>query len=69
MKKNITFEERIEQMRAEVVQVCSIEGYNSPACAVRQEALEEMKSAKYHRDIKVARQMLKQFCIDRNCTV
>ncbi len=69
MEKNITFEQRIEQMRAEADQVCTIEGNNSPACAVRREVLEEMRAAKYHRDIKVARKMLKQFCIDHYCTV
>ncbi len=69
MEKNITFEQRIEQMRAEADQVCTIEGNNSPACAVRQEVLEEMRAAKYHRDIKMARKMLKQFCIDHYCTV
>jgi CP12 domain len=69
MEENITFEERIERMRAEAVQVCTIEGNDSPACAVCQEVLEEMRAAKYHRDIKVARKMLQQFCIDHYCTV
>ncbi len=69
MEKNITFEERIEQMKAEAAQICTLEGNDSPACAVRQEVLEEMRAAKYHRDIKIARQMLKQFCLDHSCMV
>jgi CP12 domain len=69
MENNITFEQRIEQMRAEAEQVCTLEGSSSPACAVRHEVLEEMRAAKYHRDIKAARQMLKQFCVDHYCIV
>jgi hypothetical protein len=28
-----------------------------------------MRAAKYHRDLKAARRMLKQFCIDHYCIV
>lgn len=69
MEQDITFEQRIEQMRTEAEQVCTIEGNHSSACAVRQECLEEMRAAKYHRDIKAARSILKQFCIDHYCIV
>lgn len=69
MEKNISFEERIEQMKAEAAQVCTIEGDRSPACAVCQEVLEEMRAAKYHRDLKAARAVLKQFCLDHCCIV
>jgi uncharacterized alkaline shock family protein YloU len=69
MENHITFEERIEQMKAEAARICTIEGLHSPACAVCQEVLEEMRAAKHRRNIKIARQMLQQFCIDHYCIV
>jgi hypothetical protein len=69
MERNISFEERIELMKKEAVQVCNSEGNLSPACAVCQDALEEMRAAKYHRDLKIARTTLQQFCLDHYCVV
>jgi hypothetical protein len=69
MSEEISLEERIEQMKAETVEVCSLQGETSSACAVRLEILEEMRAARYHRNLEASRRMLRTFCADHSCVV
>ena len=69
MSEEISFEEQIEQMKAEIVEVCLIEGAASSACAVRLEILEEMRAARYHHNLEVSRRVLRTFCADHYCIV
>jgi hypothetical protein len=69
MQQDLSLEERIEKMKEETVEVCSLQGTNSSACAVRLEILEEMRAAIHHRNLRIARQSLQQFCLDHYCSL
>jgi ABC-type transporter Mla MlaB component len=69
MTQDFSLEERIEQMKEETVEVCSIQGTDSSACAVRLEILEEMRAAIHHRNLRLARESLRQFCLDHYCSL
>jgi biotin synthase-like enzyme len=69
MSEELTLEERIEQMKAETVEVCALEGETSSACSVRLEILEEMRAARYHRNLEASRRLLRAFCQDHSCEV
>jgi ABC-type transporter Mla MlaB component len=69
MTTDFTLEERIAQMKEETVEVCSVQGKDSSACAVRLEILEEMRSAIHHRNLRLARESLRQFCLDHYCSL
>jgi ABC-type transporter Mla MlaB component len=69
MTKDFSLEERIAQMKEETVEVCSLQGKDSSACAVRLEILEEMRSAIHHRNLRLARESLRQFCLDHYCSL
>jgi hypothetical protein len=56
-------------MKEETVEVCSLQGKDSSACAVRLEILEEMRSAIHHRNLRLARESLRQFCLDHYCSL
>ena len=57
MTKDFSLEERIEQMKEETVEVCSLQGKDSSACAVRLEILEEMRAAIHHRNSRASRKL------------
>jgi CP12 domain len=59
MSEDFSLEESIEHMKAETVTVCSEEGVESTACAVRLEILEEMRAARFHRNMAAARKALR----------
>jgi hypothetical protein len=69
MSEEISFEERIEQMKAETIEVCFLHGDTSSACAVRLEILEELRAARYHRNLEVARRTIQSFCVDHSCSI
>jgi ABC-type transporter Mla MlaB component len=69
MTKDFSLEERIQQMKEETVEVCSLQGKDSSACAVRLEILEEMRAAIHHRNLRIARESLQQFCLDHYCSL
>jgi hypothetical protein len=69
MTKIFSLEERIERMKDETVEICSLHGKDSSACSVRLEILEEMRSAIHHRNRRLARESLQQFCIDNYCSI
>jgi ABC-type transporter Mla MlaB component len=69
MTQDFSLEKRIEQMKEETVEVCSLQGKDSSACAVRLEILEEMRSAIHHRNLRLARESLRQFCLDNYCSL
>jgi hypothetical protein len=69
MQKDLSLEERIQKMKEETVEVCSLQGASSSACAVRLEILEEMRAAIHHRNLRIARESLKQFCLDHYCSL
>jgi CP12 domain len=69
MSEELSFEERIEQMKAETIEVCSLQGATSSACAVRLEILEELRAARYHRNLEAARRMIQAFCVDNSCSI
>jgi hypothetical protein len=57
-----TLEETIEKARDQAREVCEINGVGSKACAVEQEALEEMRAeAAHQRDVK-PKNSLERFC-------
>jgi CP12 domain len=69
MRKDFSLEERIQQMKQETVEVCSLQGTDSGACAVRLEILEEMRAAIHHRNRRIARESLQQFCLEHYCSL
>jgi hypothetical protein len=69
MTKDLSLEERIEKMKEETVEVCTLQGNDSSACAVRLEILEEMRAAIHHRNRRIARESIERFCIDHYCSL
>lgn len=66
---HLSLEEQIARMKAEIAEVCSHQGQDSSACAVRQEILEEMRAALHDRNLQLARQALADFCLDHYCSL
>jgi CP12 domain len=69
MTEDLSLEERIVQMKKETMEVCSLQGKDSSACAVRLEILEEMRAAIHDRNLRIARESLREFCLDHYCSL